>query len=192
MSKKRILSFLCIILICCLLFSACGGAKATTKQYVMPAYVVGWTATTAEDHVEMYKNYEEAASMATDVVANDDGSLTFVMTAEQAEMWVAQAESTIEEYCKALEAYGYSAEVNAEKTEYTMRADKDILSMTLTSTLAMLNFQCAQYQIFNGVPPGEEHLKYTLINQDNEKIMVSMEFPRDIGTGWTLKPEDWE
>lgn len=193
MKAKRILALLCAAV---LLLSACtkkpaegtNGTednKAEAKKDVtitLPAtFLEG-----AKDSMSEELTEEDKANGILSKKINDDGSFTFVMTAEGQDKILTEARKSIEASMSEITSSGDYAsikniEYNDDFNEIKVTVDKEKFESGFESFMLLAVYiSCGMYQIFDGIPADEMSIKIDLIDSVTNEVYETMNYPQDV------------
>jgi hypothetical protein len=183
MKRKRILAAVAVMLV-----AACGAGCGSGdvvdegKAYVMPGYMAGWYGReyTAKDIVSAYQAINGGEERVyEDIHAAEDGSVTLIMTREQADRMMAGCEEMIEWAREMAAMNGSEIEANEERTAFTYKVRGGLSQSARAAPVGAMRTACMWEQILRGVAPGDLALAYTVYEIGTGEALGSGTLPRD-------------
>lgn len=161
-----------------------------TEEYIWPDFLLENLGVTAEEQVQQYENGgEKAVLLASGMIANEDGSVTVVVTPEQKDFQLQQIEDFLSQMVDKASEAGGILEISEDRTAYKFGITQDMVVSETSMIYGVVFSQSVLYQIFHGADPYTAKVHYTIYNLENDKVLAEGYTP---GDAFTVNPEDWE
>jgi len=174
---------LLIILVVC---SGCNNAKPITV--IWPKYLVNMMGYSAEQQVELFQESNKDDKYASDVYANDDGSITFKMNKEQLKNSENKFTDNLTTNIEIAKEYGIIVTISDNK-EVIYRCSSEIEVSDFIKVYVATVSTVITLKMISGEDSDDWNLQIKVIDENTGRIIKEGTIPEE---EIRILPEDWE